>query len=80
MLAILSKDDPFLADAFAAKNNITIPILNDRENSVGPQYGLTGIPETFIVDKQGVLREKYIGPAQWDSPANKQMLMKYINE
>jgi peroxiredoxin len=78
MLAILNKDDPALADAFAAKLGITMPILNDQDNKVGPKYGLTGVPETFIVDKQGVLREKFIGPAQWDSPGFIQMLMKYV--
>jgi hypothetical protein len=57
-----------------------MPILNDQANQVGPKYGLTGVPETFIVDKQGILREKFIGPAQWDSPGYVQMLTKYINQ
>lgn len=80
MVAILNKDDPALADKFAAKFGITIPILNDQENNVGPRYGLTGLPETYIVDKKGVLREKFIGPAPWDSIGVTQMLMKYMNE
>lgn len=80
MLAILNRDSPANADLFAEKNNITIPILNDMGNNIGPMYGLTGLPETFIVDKQGVLREKFIGPAQWDSPEVVRMMMKYINE
>jgi peroxiredoxin len=80
MLAILNSDDPALADSFAAKNGLTMPILDDQANKVGPKYGLTGMPETFIINKQGVLMEKFIGPAQWDSPAYIQMLMKYINQ
>ncbi len=80
MLAILNKDDPKLADSFAKKLGITIPILDDQENLIGPSYGLTGLPETFIVDKEGILREKFIGPAPWDSPGVMQMLMKYINQ
>lgn len=79
MLAILNKDEPQLADNFAAKLNLTMPILADRDNLVGARYGLTGVPETFIVDKQGVLREKFLGPARWDSPQSVQMLMSYIN-
>ena len=79
MLAILSNDDPARADAFAAQLGITVPILHDRDQKVGPKYGLTGLPETFIVDKQGVLREKFIGPAQWDSPGFVQMMKGYIN-
>ena len=80
MLAILNKDEPVLADNFAAKLGITMPILDDQANNVGQNYGLTGLPETFIVDKQGVLRKKFIGPAPWDSPAVKRMLMYYINQ
>ena len=52
MLAILNKDDPVLADAFAEKIIITMPILVDQNNAVGRKYGLTGLPETYIVDKQ----------------------------
>ncbi len=80
MLAILNRDTPANADLFALKNNITIPILNDMGNNIGPMYGLTGLPETFIIDKQGVLREKFIGPAQWDSQGVVQMMLDYISE
>lgn len=80
MLAILNKDNPIVADNFASKLGITIPILNDQADNIGPKYGLTGLPETFIVDKNGVLRHKFIGPAQWDSPEFKQLMMKYINQ
>lgn len=80
MLAILNRDSPANADTFTEKLGITIPILDDQANNIGSMYGLTGLPETYIVDKQGILREKYIGPAQWDSPEFIQMMMKYINE
>jgi peroxiredoxin len=80
MLSVLNRDDPSLADRFAAKFSITIPILDDQKDIVGQLYGLTGVPETFIVDKQGVLREKYIGPAQWDSPGFIQLMIKYIKQ
>ena len=80
MLAILQNDKPESADSFAAKLGITLPILYDPPNSVGPKYGLTGLPETFIIDKDGRLREKFIGPAQWDSPKFVQLIRKYIAE
>lgn len=80
MVAILNRDSPANADEFVKKLGITIPILDDQANNVGNMYGITGLPETYIVDKQGILREKYIGPAQWDSPEFIQMMMNYINE
>lgn len=78
MLAILSNDKPAIADAVVAKQKYTFPILIDPENKAGKAYGLTGVPETYIIDKQGVLREKFLGPVQWDSPGVRQMLMKYV--
>jgi thiol-disulfide isomerase/thioredoxin len=80
MIALYNKDNPELVKNFIAKLNITLPILDDQQNIIGQSYGLTGLPETFIVDKQGMIREKYIGPAQWDSPEYIDMLTKYINE
>ena len=80
MLAILNRDSRANADTFTKKLGITMPILDDQANNIGQLYGLTGLPETFIVDKQGVMREKFIGPARWDSPEFIQMMMRYINE
>ena len=80
MVALYNRDKPELVKNFVAKLGITIPILNDEQNIIGEKYGLTGLPETFIIDKKGVIREKYIGPKEWDSPEIVEMLTKYINE
>jgi cytochrome c biogenesis protein CcmG/thiol:disulfide interchange protein DsbE len=34
----------------------------DVEGTVGIDYGVYGVPETFVIDKQGVIRYKQIGP------------------
>jgi cytochrome c biogenesis protein CcmG/thiol:disulfide interchange protein DsbE len=34
----------------------------DAEGKVGIDYGVYGVPETFLIDKQGVIRHKQIGP------------------
>jgi cytochrome c biogenesis protein CcmG/thiol:disulfide interchange protein DsbE len=41
----------------------------DVEGKVGIDYGVYGVPETFVIDKQGVIRYKQIGPITpeaWD--------------
>lgn len=80
MIALFNNDKPAAVKNFVAKLGITIPILSDEYNFAGTKYGLTGVPETFIIDKQGIIREKFIGPAEWDSPQIVDMLTKYINE
>ena len=64
MLALFNNDNPKAVKNFVTKLGITMPILSDEHNFAGPKYGLTGVPETFIIDKQGVVREKFIGPAE----------------
>jgi len=36
--------------------------VTDRDGRVGIDYGVYGVPETFLIDKQGVIRLKQIGP------------------
>ena len=36
--------------------------MSDTEGLVGIDYGVYGVPETFVIDKQGVIRYKQIGP------------------
>jgi cytochrome c biogenesis protein CcmG, thiol:disulfide interchange protein DsbE len=37
-------------------------VLTDRDGAVGIDYGVYGVPETFVVDQAGVIRHKHIGP------------------
>ena len=36
--------------------------IADRDGSVGINFGVYGVPETFLIDKAGVIRYKQIGP------------------
>lgn len=38
----------------------------DTEGAVGIDYGVYGVPETFVIDKAGVVRFKFIGPLTLD--------------
>jgi len=67
MVTILFKDDYGKAMAYLKQNNYAIPVLIDGNGKAAKAYGVTGVPETYIVDKQGVLRQKVIGPADWNS-------------
>ncbi len=40
--------------------------LSDTRGLVGIDYGVYGVPETFIIDKAGVIRHKLIGPVTPD--------------
>ena len=53
---------------FVRKMNLTFPVLLDPGETIRSLYGITGVPESFIIDKQGILVEKIIGPINWATP------------
>ena len=36
--------------------------LSDLDGRFGIEIGVYGVPETFVIDKEGVIRYKHIGP------------------
>ena len=34
----------------------------DQEGRIGIDYGVYGVPETFVIDKKGLIRHKHTGP------------------
>lgn len=53
---------------FMQKMHLTFPALLDPGETIIPLYGITGVPESFIVDKDGRLVEKIVGPMNWATP------------
>ncbi|MCI0469616.1 MAG: TlpA family protein disulfide reductase [Nitrospirae bacterium] len=66
IITVLFKDTMSNAAAYMKKNNFTYPVLID-DKDIAKTYGVTGVPETFIIDKKGIIRDKVIGPNTWDS-------------
>jgi cytochrome c biogenesis protein CcmG/thiol:disulfide interchange protein DsbE len=57
------KDKPDAGRAWLAQNgNPYTASIVDQDGRVGIDYGVYGVPETFLIDKQGVVRYKQIGP------------------
>ena len=61
---------------FLTQRNINFVTVRDPEQKVATLYGTTGWPESYIVDRQGVLRRKIVGPINWDSPEVMEFLTK----
>jgi cytochrome c biogenesis protein CcmG/thiol:disulfide interchange protein DsbE len=53
---------------FMQQMNLTFPALLDPKEKIRSLYGITGVPESFIVDREGILVNKVIGPMDWSSP------------
>ncbi len=53
---------------FMKNHGLTFPVLIDPKSSIQYAYGTTGVPESFVIDKNGVLLMKFKGPADWATP------------
>jgi peroxiredoxin len=53
---------------FMKKHKLNFPALTDTEGALKNLYQTTGVPESFIIDKDGIIVEKVIGPRDWASP------------
>jgi peroxiredoxin len=53
---------------FLKLHGINFLTVRDPEQKVPAIYGTTGWPETYIIDRQGVLRRKFVGAVDWTSP------------
>ena len=63
-----SNNKPSDVRDYMSKNGMTLPMLNDPDSEAAAAYGITGVPETYILDKKGILRRKIIGPIDFDTP------------
>jgi len=50
------------------KGSRDLPSYLDSESAISQLYGTTGVPETFIVDKQGIIQKKIVGGMDWSAP------------
>lgn len=80
MVTILYNDDINRVNYYMKEMNYTFPVYIDSDGSAAEKFGITGVPETFIIDKKGTLRNKVIGPSEWDSQYVIELLSKLINE
>ena len=67
LLAISVDDDLEELRSFQKRLGVTFPILMDPSQAVTRQYQTTGFPESILVDRDGRVVERYIGPRDWDA-------------
>ncbi|MEJ2099817.1 MAG: TlpA disulfide reductase family protein [Desulfobacterales bacterium] len=52
---------------FYKEHKLTFTTLLDSTGDVGTAFRILGIPTTFILDKNGIIIGKALGPREWDS-------------
>jgi thiol-disulfide isomerase/thioredoxin len=67
VLGIAGDDEDARVRDFVAKHSPAFKVLLDPGGTVGTMYAITGYPETFLVDRDGRLVTKFIGPVPSES-------------
>jgi cytochrome c biogenesis protein CcmG/thiol:disulfide interchange protein DsbE len=63
---------------YVQKNGYHFEILLDPENKVGEQYNVSGVPETFIIDRKGRIVAHHMGAFDWSRPDVKEALQQLL--
>ena len=66
--------------AFAEEMGLTFPILHDPEGRIERTYQTTGVPETFLIGRDGVIYKKVAGGTEWDAPLNQDLVRRLLAE
>ena len=53
---------------FMEKHKLNFTVLTDPKGTIKYKYQTTGVPESFIINKKGVIVNKVIGPMNWATP------------
>ena len=64
---------------FAAELGLTFDILHDPSGRVQQVFQTTGVPESFLLDRDGVIVKRVIGAHDWSSPVNRQLVERLLD-
>jgi thiol-disulfide isomerase/thioredoxin len=79
IVGISEDEDEDAYARFLVRNQIDFTTVRDPSGRVNALYGTLQIPETYVIDKQGVLRRKFVSEQDWTSPDIVDYLKKLIS-
>jgi peroxiredoxin len=68
VVAVSSDDDDGLYRRFLTQYNVSFLTVRDPSYRIPHMYGTVKIPETYVIDRDGVLRRKFVSAQDWTSP------------
>jgi cytochrome c biogenesis protein CcmG/thiol:disulfide interchange protein DsbE len=65
VLGVSVDDDRQALQEFIQKNRISYPIGRDPDRALSSRYGTVQFPESYILDRRGIVAEKVVGAIDW---------------
>jgi cytochrome c biogenesis protein CcmG/thiol:disulfide interchange protein DsbE len=72
-----------LVREFVKEYKLSFEVLHDvggQEGKVSRDYQTTGYPETVVIGRDGVIRKKFLGATDWNSPQNRALIERLLAE
>jgi peroxiredoxin len=81
-IAAVSIDEgsPEGVQAFGQELGLSFDILQDRSTTVQQIYQTTGVPESFLLNREGVIVKRVIGAHDWGSAVNRALIERLLDE
>lgn len=76
VLAVSIDDDAAAYQDFLKQYEISLLSARDGSQGANLQFGSVRVPETFIIDRNGTIRRKFIGAQDWTNPEIRSYLSK----
>jgi thiol-disulfide isomerase/thioredoxin len=65
-------------EAYANELGLTFPIVHDPEGRIQKIYQTTGVPESFLVGRDGIIYKKRAGQEEWDAATNVELIRSLL--
>jgi cytochrome c biogenesis protein CcmG, thiol:disulfide interchange protein DsbE len=76
----IDEGNPQPVREFARELGLTFDILHDRSTTVQRIYQTTGVPESFLLNRDGVIIKRVIGAHDWSSEVNRKLIERLLDE
>jgi thiol-disulfide isomerase/thioredoxin len=71
---------PETVRAFGEDLGLSFDLLQDRSTKIQEIYQTTGVPESFLLNRDGVIVKRLIGAHDWASPVNRALIQRLLDE
>lgn len=76
----IDEGEPDDVRGFGEKLGLSFDLLQDRSTKVQRIYQTTGVPESFLLNREGIIVKRVIGAHDWDSAVNRGLIQRLIDE
>jgi len=74
----IDEASPDVVREFVRERGLSFEILLNPSRSIERIYQTTGVPESFVLNREGVIVKKVIGATEWDSAVNRDLIRRLL--